>query len=74
MTDNVNHPKHYDILEGVEAIDIIKAILKDADDGYVAYCYGNVIKYILRAPNKNGVEDLKKARVYLDWIIEDFNE
>lgn len=31
---------------------------------------GNVIKYILRAPEKNGVEDLKKAKHYLDYLIE----
>lgn len=31
---------------------------------------GNVIKYVIRADNKGGIEDLKKARVYLDWEIE----
>ena len=31
---------------------------------------GNCIKYISRYRHKNGVEDLKKARVYLDWLIE----
>lgn len=67
--DNVNHPNHYQILEGVEAIDVIRSIL---EDGFEDYCYGNVLKYILRAPKKNGIEDLKKAKVYLDWIIEDF--
>lgn len=67
--DNVNHPNHYQILDGVEAIDVIKSIL---GDGFEDYCYGNVLKYVLRAPKKNGIEDLKKAKVYLDWIIEDF--
>ena len=34
---------------------------------------GNVLKYLLRAKYKNGVEDLKKARHYLDKLIEDEN-
>ena len=33
----------------------------------------NVIKYVVRHKNKNGVEDLMKARHYLDMIIEDYN-
>lgn len=68
MIDNINSPKHYK-LEGldIEAIDVIKSVLGDK---FESYCRGNVIKYILRADNKNGLEDLKKARVYLDWEIE----
>jgi hypothetical protein len=30
---------------------------------------GNVVKYVLRGPYKNGIEDLKKARRYLDMMI-----
>lgn len=67
-SSNVNHPTHYQIIDGVEAIDIIEAVL---GDGFSDYCYGNVLKYILRAPNKNGLEDLKKAQVYLDWLIDE---
>ena len=33
--------------------------------------WGNVVKYILRFQKKNGIEDLKKARKYLDWLIEE---
>ena len=33
---------------------------------------GNVIKYVVRHKNKNGVEDLKKAQHYLQMIIEDY--
>ena len=71
MSDNVNHPKHYALVDNVEAIDVIEAVL---DDGFLNYCYGNVIKYILRAPKKNGIEDMKKAKVYLDWFIEEYDE
>lgn len=67
--DPVNHPQHYR-LPGMdaEAIDVIRAVL--GDEGFKAYCHGNVIKYVIRADNKGGIEDLKKARVYLDWEIE----
>ena len=34
---------------------------------------GNVLKYLLRAPHKNGKEDLEKARHYLDYIIENYD-
>ena len=39
----------------------------DWDCGYLA---GNVIKYVVRFRDKNGIEDLKKARHYLDKLIE----
>lgn len=64
--DNVNNPKHYQI-EGlnIESIDIIKAILKD---NFNDFCLGNVLKYLIRAEKKNGIEDYKKARKYLSWM------
>ncbi len=36
----------------------------------LGFCVGNVIKYICRYKNKNGIEDLKKARHYIDLLIE----
>ncbi len=36
----------------------------------IGYIEGNVIKYVSRHKNKNGIEDLKKARHYLDILIE----
>lgn len=66
--DNVNSPKHYELKGlGIEAIDIIKSNL--GKEGFKNYCKGNVIKYILRAEKKNGIEDYKKAQKYLGWII-----
>jgi len=68
--DNVNSPKHYK-LEGldVEAIDIIKATVKD----FNSFCHGNIIKYVLRANKKNGIEDSKKAKKYIEMMIGDEN-
>ena len=31
---------------------------------------GNTLKYILRYRQKNGIEDLEKAKVHMDWLIE----
>lgn len=33
------------------------------------FAVGNVIKYVMRAPYKNGVEDLEKAKRYIDFLI-----
>lgn len=70
MSDVVNHPEHYISDSGIETIDVIEAFTKDIKDPFEAYCTGNIIKYICRWPNKNGVEDLKKARWYLDKLID----
>ncbi len=60
--DNVNHPKHYtEHPSGVECITITQ---------HMPFVLGNALKYIWRADLKNGVEDLKKARWYLDLEIK----
>ena len=66
--DFVNHPKHY-TEGGIEVIQYIRAKL--GKDGYIAYCMGNVYKYTSRYKHKGGVEDLQKAKVYLDWAIQE---
>ena len=65
--DPVSKPSHYNQY-GIEAIDAIRASL--GPDGFQAYCKGNVIKYLWRYEYKNGLEDLKKAQVYLNWMVE----
>lgn len=66
--DNVNHPKHYQ-LDGLncEVMDVIRSIL--GDEGFRKYCHGNIIKYILRSDKKNGDEDFKKARYYINEYL-----
>lgn len=36
----------------------------------LGFCEGNIIKYVTRYKDKNGIEDLKKARHYIDFLIE----
>lgn len=64
--DAVNHPEHYTV-GPVEVIDIIRQQQGSA----VEFHYeAALLKYVLRWRYKNGLEDLQKARVYLDWLIE----
>jgi hypothetical protein len=62
MSDNVNHPSHYNAgsMEVIEAIDGLG----------LCFCGGNVLKYVARYKHKNGIEDLKKAAWYLNHLIE----
>jgi len=64
--DAVNHPSHYNE-SGIECVEAIRASLGKE---FPAYCKGNVMKYLWRYQYKNGLEDLKKAQVYLGWMIE----
>jgi len=59
MSEAINHPKHYNSHpSGIEAIVICREM---------GFSLGNVIKYVMRAPFKGSeLEDLKKARWYLD--------
>ena len=65
----VSHPSHYQSENGLEVIDVIEAFTSDLK-GIEATDTGNIIKYICRWKNKNGLQDLKKAMWYLDHLIE----
>ena len=71
--DMVNHPKHYKAKNGLEVIDVIEAFTANLS-GYEATHTGNVIKYICRWKEKNGLEDLKKAQWYLNRLIKNIEE
>lgn len=67
--DMVNHPAHY-TQGGIECIDCIKSATV-GKVGIEAFCVGNAIKYLFRYEEKNGVEDVKKARWYIDRLIKE---
>ena len=67
--DMLSHPSHYQSENGLEVIDVIEAFTSDLK-GIEATDTGNIIKYICRWKNKNGLQDLKKAMWYLDHLIE----
>ena len=60
--DDISKPVHYN-QGGIEPIDYI---VKNK----LSYCEGNVVKYITRWRHKNGIQDLKKAKQYIDFIID----
>ena len=64
----VEHPSHYQTAAGVECIVAMEAATEGLS-GSEAICTSQVIKYIWRWKLKNGVEDLRKARWYLDRLI-----
>lgn len=70
VSDNVDSPNHYK-LRGldIEAIDVIRGAL--TEDEFRGFCKGNVLKYTIREGHKNGDEDLKKAKKYLEFLEED---
>ena len=72
MTDPVNKPVHYN-QAGIECIEAIRAMTYTMD-GTSAYMAGNVLKYMWRHEYKNGIEDFQKAPVYLQWLIDNYNE
>ena len=81
--DTVNKPKHYMLFEkeGIEVRDVIEKLvlkLKQSDNCVPLWekgamfeaDYVQMMQYVMRFMDKNGVEDLKKARWYLDKMID----
>ena len=69
VTDNVNHPEHYNQY-GIECIDSIRASMSDLE--FRGYLKGNVEKYLWRYNYKRRpLEDLQKAEWYLGRLIKE---
>lgn len=66
MNENVNHPAHYN-QAGIECIDALKAATVGKPP-FEAVCVANVIKYLWRYEEKNGIEDVEKAMWYIDRL------
>lgn len=64
----VTKPPHYQSETGLEVIDVIEAFTFDLK-GIEATDTGNIIKYICRWKNKNGLQDLRKCKWYLEHLI-----
>jgi hypothetical protein len=76
--DTVNKPKHYMLFpeQGIEVRDVIEKLVVKMDDANLVYRpmatsdYTQMMQYLMRFMDKNGVEDLKKAEFYLKKLIE----
>jgi hypothetical protein len=72
MIDTVNKPAHYNNGK-VECIEAIDASMTEGE--FRGYLKGNVLKYVWRYLYKGKpLEDLKKARWYLDRLIESYEQ
>lgn len=69
-SDNIKSPNHYVSESGIEVFDVQEAFIHELK-GMSASYWCNIVKYILRFQRKNGVEDLKKAKYYLEKLIEE---
>ena len=69
--DNVNSPSHY-MLGSHEVKDIVSLVADKYHKGSVAHNIASALEYQMRAPEKNGLEDIKKARKCLDFAVENW--
>lgn len=71
MSDKIN-PDYYK--QGkIEAIDAIEAAT-EGKKGIEAVCVAQVFKYLWRYESKNGIEDVQKAKWYIDKLLTHLNE
>lgn len=68
MSDNVNHPSHYQSACGLECIDALRAFLTPEE--FRGLCKGQAVEYILRERGKGRDEDVRKAI----WWLEEMEE
>lgn len=73
--DPVNKPKHYQLLPGVEVIDVLDALCDKLDKSSVwefsakdASYYAQAMGYLMRCMDKNGKQDVQKAIWYLQRL------
>ena len=70
--DMVNSPSHY-MLGNHEVKDIVSLVADKYHKGSVAHNIASALEYQMRAPEKNGLEDIKKARKCLDFAVENWD-
>ena len=76
--NSVTRPQHYMLFEdkGIEVRDVVERLVSKfspQESGMFISDYVQMMQYLMRFMDKNGVEDLKKARWYLDKMIETYD-
>ncbi|MFM7008145.1 MAG: DUF3310 domain-containing protein [Betaproteobacteria bacterium] len=68
-------PPHYDLGAVGEVLDVCRVLgetlPEEFEGAFIGGMYLELVKYVLRAPRKNGVDDLRKAKHYIDIIIKE---
>lgn len=70
---DISLPIHY-MFNSVchESMDVVKELTSKEE--LKGFYYGNILKYIMRFKKKDGVKDLKKAKQYIEWLIEELED
>ncbi|WP_256317494.1 DUF3310 domain-containing protein [Staphylococcus sp. HMSC067G10] len=71
--DMVHEPPHYQFGKFSARV-IIELVGKTYKSASVFYHVGNALKYLMRAPRKNGLQDLKKAKQSVEFAIENWED
>jgi hypothetical protein len=77
--DIVNKPKHYMLMDGLEVRDVLAALLMKMTTENIPSSvlfesdYVQMMQYLMRFMDKNGKQDLEKARWYLDKLINSYD-
>ena len=66
----IDSPNHYIGEHGLEVEDILQQFIGRYEDAYVAHRVASAIEYLLRAPLKNGNEDIRKAGKNIEQIMD----
>lgn len=66
--DDVTRPRHYVTADGLECIDVMRAVF--GDEKVAIWCQLNAFKYVWRAEQKNGIQDIQKANWYTAKYVE----
>ena len=73
MGNQVNHPDYYQLGNGLEVVEVIKA--KTAGmDGFMGYCTGKMLEHALRWDKRNGKKDLEEVSWWSQYMIDQINE
>ena len=71
--DIISKPKHYMLSGGLEVKNVVEMIINNQNSNlnkYQSHMKAVILEYLMRAENKNGLEDYKKAGQWLVWLIE----
>ena len=69
MEESYNNPKHYEWDLPVTTMEVVEEVCKEYK-GIEAFYVANILKYIIRANNKNGIEDIMKVKDYATRLYD----
>ena len=69
MQENYNNPKHYEWDLPVTTMEVVEEVCKEYK-GIEAFYVANILKYIIRAKNKNGIDDIMKVKDYATRLYD----